>query len=277
MQSRFLLKKFINLERALMLSRTLLHLYGPFCIYSYGVMIALSCFVGYVCFIRDAKRKALLSLEQLSNVFSLSIIIGIIGGRMLHLIVSYNSIHTWKDLFALQEGGLSIFGTLLALICFLPWYFKRHGLPILPLLDLAALYAPLMQAIARLGCFFAGCCYGKPTSLPWGITYKTSDTLAPLFLQLHPTQLYLASGDVLIFLCLYFILQYRMKKPGQLACIYLALSCINRFLVDFWRGDQDFVSFSMMHIFSLHQWIALSILISSITCLILITRKDRSL
>jgi phosphatidylglycerol:prolipoprotein diacylglycerol transferase len=258
-----------------MLSRTLLHIYGPICIYSFGAIIALGCIIIYRLLVKDQTRIKLIDTESLLNVFSLSIITAIVGGRLLYMITSYNQIQSITDIFALHEGGLSILGAIIAILCILPWYLKKINVPTLPFLDLISLYAPLLQAISRFGCFFAGCCYGKPTDVPWGITYKTHDTLAPTFCKLHPTQLYMACGDALIFLILFHFAQARFKKPGQLLCLYLCCSSLNRFLVDFWRDDQEFLPIQLMRIFSLHQWIALGIIISSIACFIVITRKDR--
>lgn len=259
-----------------MLSRTLWHIYGPFSIYSFGAMIALGCVITYRLMLKDARRIKLISADQLLNVFSVSIVTALFGGRLLHLTSSYDQIHSWTDVIALHEGGFSILGAVIALLCILPWYLKRNGVPVLPFMDLIGLYAPLLQAISRLGCFFAGCCYGKPTNVFWGITYTTHDTLAPVFCKIHPTQLYTAGGDLIIFLTLYFVGQRYFKKPGQLLFAYLALSSMNRFLVDFLRGDQEFLPLQQTHIFSLHQWIALGIIISSIACFIVITRKDRT-
>lgn len=259
-----------------MLSRTLLHIYGPFSIYSFGAMIALGCIITYRLMLTDTRRIKLISTEHLLNIFSISIITALLGGRLLHLLSSYKELNSWQDIIALHEGGFSILGAMIALLCVIPWYLKKISVPVLPFMDLMGLYAPLLQAISRLGCFFAGCCYGKPTDVPWGVIYRTEDTLAPTFCKIHPTQLYMACGDLLIFLTLYFIGQRYFKRPGQLLCVYLVLTSLNRFLVDFWRDDQEFLPLQLARIFSLHQWIALGIIISSMACFIIITRKDRT-
>ena len=258
-----------------MLSRTLLHIYGPFNIYSYGVFIALGCMIIYWLISRDTRRIALVDTDRLLNIFSICIIAAAVGGRLLHLLGSSQTITSLYDIFALHEGGFSLLGSVLAILCVVPWYLKKNNIPVLPFTDLMALYAPLLQAISRLGCFFAGCCYGKPTQLFWGVTYVTEDTLAPRFCKLHPAQLYAAFGDLCIFLLLYFVLQKFLKKPGQLLCLYLSLSSLNRFFMDFFRDDREFLNIPAMRILSLHQWIALGIIISSIGYFIFITRKER--
>ena len=259
-----------------MLSRTLLHIYGPFSIYSFGAMIALGCIITYRFMLKDPQRIKLISPDNLLNVFSISLIAALIGGRLLHLVSFYDQMHTWTDIIAVHEGGLSILGAVIAVICVIPWYLKKNSVPVLPFMDLMAIYAPLLQAISRIGCFFAGCCYGKPTDVFWGVVYKTQDTLAPTFCKIHPTQLYMAAGDLSIFVFLSVVARHYFKKPGQLLCVYLCLSSLNRFMVDFWRDDLEYLPQQLMCIFSLHQWIALGIIITSIASFIVITRKDRT-
>ncbi len=96
-----------------------------------------------------------------------------------------------------------------------------------------------MQAIARFGCLFAGCCYGKVApDLPCAITFTNPEGFAPLHLPLHPTQLYLALASFTIFLMLPLFKKILTSKPGQITCIYLILESISRFTIDFWRGDR---------------------------------------
>ncbi|MEX0849023.1 MAG: prolipoprotein diacylglyceryl transferase [Candidatus Dependentiae bacterium] len=257
-----------------MLSRTLLHIYGPFCIYSYGFIIAIGAIATFYLIKRNHKRLAIISDELLLNVFSLTILSGVIGGRLLYLLGNYNDISSWFDICAVHKGGLSILGSIITVLLVLSWYLKQNKIPVLPFLDLLAIYAPLLQSFSRLGCLFAGCCFGKPAILPWAIIYKTQDTLAPTFCSLHPTQLYSALGLFLIFIFLHYIAQYRLKKPGLLMFAYLTLVSLNRFVVDFYRGDQEF--FETNTLLSIHQWIALSITIGSLIGFIIISRKNNN-
>jgi phosphatidylglycerol:prolipoprotein diacylglycerol transferase len=239
------------------MSRELIHIYGPFSIHSFGLLIAIGLIVFVWLASRHPWRKKLVNENQFINIICISIVIGVLGGRLLYVITEWKSIGFFLEIFALWQGGFSLLGSILAIVLVLPLYLRSHNIRILPFFDLLALFAPLLQAIARLGCFFAGCCYGLPTVLPWAIVYQASDAIGPACIGLHPTQLYSAGLLFLIFLVLYFIVQHRITKAGQLLCIYLILVSIERFVVDFFRGDRELVSY--LPLFSLHQYIALGI------------------
>lgn len=93
------------------------------------------------------------------------------------------------DIFKVWDGGLAFQGGLLLAVITALVYIRRHGLPVLSTLDSLALALPLGQSIGRLGCFIAGCCYGRPTNLPWGVTFTHPESLSILG-KVHPTQLY---------------------------------------------------------------------------------------
>lgn len=140
-----------------MFTRTILHLYGPFTIYSYGVMVALGCLLAYYLILKDPKRQNLFSEQDLIEGFSLAILVSVLGGRIFYLLQSHSSLHSFTDIVAVNNGGLSVMGTFIALLIFVPSYLYYRSIPIAPTLDLVSVYIPLLQAIARLGCFFAGC------------------------------------------------------------------------------------------------------------------------
>lgn len=256
-----------------MLTRTLFHIWGPFSIYTYGAFIALGCLIFYYLALRHPKRSAIITESDAVSLFSLSILVGVIGARILYLISSYDSISSLQEVIMVTNGGGSLLGTVIALLIFIPYYLKRKHIPILPLLDLVSIYAPLLQAISRLGCFFAGCCYGKPSSVLWAVTYTDPDTLAPLNCLLHPTQLYSALSLFAIFIFLNTWQSY-VKKPGLLFCLYMILSNVSRFLIDFLRDDREFLN-NDYTLLSIHQWIALSLIIGASILYMIILRKKR--
>ncbi|HZW60783.1 MAG TPA: prolipoprotein diacylglyceryl transferase [Candidatus Babeliales bacterium] len=243
--------------------RTLVHLYGPFSIHSFGLMIALGLLVFTWLVLRHQGRKKIISSEQLIDVLLIGVVTATIGGRALYIFAEGAR---WDDLLCFWNGGFSILGTVLSLLIVLPWYLYSRSIPILPFFDLVALYAPLMQAISRTGCFFAGCCYGLQTQVPWAIVYSDSESIAPLGTALHPTQLYSSIALLSIFLFLYYICQPLFKKPGQIVSLYLILISIERFSVDFFRGDQEFFANPSLQLFSINQWIALALLGIAIIC-----------
>src|SRR5438477_8730331 len=144
-------------------SPELIHIYGPLGIQAYGLFIMLAIIIT-VWAMRKNKRFAQLNLEPVYlNIIIVSIIAGCCGGRLLEVISEPNIYNHWYDWFALWQGGFSALGAILGIIMIVPFYLKKINIPALATCDLVALYAPLLQAIARLGCFTAGCCYGTLT------------------------------------------------------------------------------------------------------------------
>lgn len=148
--------------------RELFSLYGPVGIQSFGLFIVIGILIFTFLFLQDPRRKNLISSEQYYNGLSAAIIVGFLGGRLLYVATSDEPI-SFGQIFAFWEGGYSLLGGIVALTIFIPWYLKAHNIPILPLLDLVSIYAPLLQSISRIGCFFAGCCFGVVTHAPWVI------------------------------------------------------------------------------------------------------------
>ena len=162
-------------------------------------------------------------------------------------------------LFKFWEPGFSILGSVIGVTVALASYFYNKQISLLLFLDRGAIYIPILQSFGRVGCFFAGCCYGMPSTSWYAVTYTDSAHMAPLHCSLHPAQLYSAATLFIIFLFLYFIQQYRVKNRGELFCSYIALIATERFLIDFVRWDRVFiVSPSFLQLFSVHQWIALA-------------------
>jgi phosphatidylglycerol:prolipoprotein diacylglycerol transferase len=113
---------------------------------------------------------------------------------------------------------------------------RWHRLPLWRVADLISPFIALGLSFGRIGCFLAGCCYGKETSLPWGVVFKSPDSLAPLNVPLHPTQLY----DVANGLAIFFLLSWMEKRKtfeGQIFWLFLFLYSVTRFLIEFLRGD----------------------------------------
>lgn len=237
-------------------SPELLHIYGPFGIQSYGLFIALGIIISVIA-IRYDKRFKQLHLEAIYlDIIMISIIAGCIGGRLLEVISEPDLYPHWYDWFALWEGGFSILGCIIGIITIVPFYLKKIHVPIIPLFDLVAIYAPLCQSIARLGCFTAGCCYGIPSHTIFAIVYNNPNTLATCGIPIHPTQLYSSAILFSIFIFMYFIAQHRYTKNGQLFTMYLSLAALERFFVDFWRADRIMIG----NILSFHQLVALCII-----------------
>ena len=219
----------------------LLHVYGSLWIYGYGVMIALGFVIYSYLLYRHPLRKKYLTDNIFFNTIFCGLIAGVIGGRVAFVMQHWDDfVQNPIEVFLPWIGGLVLLGAVLGALVAIYSYLSLHKIPILPVFDLAALYAPLMQSVARLGCFLAGCCYGSvaPDWLPWAVTFTNKDGVAPLNVPLHPSQIYTS----LMFLGIFFVLRFlskRFKKDGQLFCCYFAFEMMGRFVMDFWRGDQE--------------------------------------
>lgn len=213
--------------------RELLHLYGPFSINSFGLMIVIGlCIFSYL-LLKDKKRPSIISTEHYFSLISPAIIAAIIGGRLLFVFTHWATFDHWIDIFAIWQGGFSLLGGIIALMMVMPFYFKKYNIPLLPFLDLISIYAPLLQSISRIGCYLAGCCYGCPTTF---------------FSGYHPTQIYSAISLLGIFLFQYYVARTWKLKPGQLFCIYLMLMSIERFGNDLLRADREMSSIAHLSI-----------------------------
>ena len=215
---------------------------GPITIYTYGVLVTIGVILG-LCYARRQAARAGLPPRAIWNL-GVYMIFGALIASKLWLIFSDWSYYAAnpRDVFSLtmfQSAGTfygGLFGAILTAFAYVRW----RKLPLLPVLDVAAAALPLSHAIGRLGCFAAGCCFGKPTALPWSVTFtsQAAERLAgtPLHTPLHPTQLYEAAAELLNFFLLIWI-GARQKFPGQILGAYFVLYGLERGGIEFFRGD----------------------------------------
>ena len=133
----------------------------------------------------------------------------------------------------------------------------------------------LKHIVGRLGCFLAGCCYGKPTTLPWGITFTDPFAAAnvgtPLGVHLHPTQLYEAGAEGLILLGLLLTEKKGKPYPGRTFWLYILLYAVSRFIIEYFRGDER----GTVGIFSTSQFISVVLAPLSIAMLVFLAKRHR--
>lgn len=253
------------------MSRELIHIYGPISVQSFGLLVAigLSLFLWLV--YTHKKRKKLISDQQFSTLTFIGILAGIVGGRLLYVAQEYRHMSGIVEMLSFWEGGFSILGTIICTLGTIILYLKAIKVPVLPVLDLVALYAPLAQSISRLGCFFAGCCYGTPSTLPWAVCPAHGCCC----IRLHPTQIYSSIFLFIIFLFMRFVSPKFCTKPGQTITLYVALAGFERFFIGFWRGDNEFFTSHALRLFSIHQWIGLIVCTISITLFFVITQYHK--
>lgn len=205
---------------------------GPVPVYSYGLMLALAVFVSSVLLAKDALRLGI-SRETIYDLVFWVVVCGIIGARVFYVLLNLDFfLRSPVEILMLPKGGLawqgSFAGGLLAGIVFI----RRKKLPLWPLLDMSAPYIALGHAIGRIGCLLNGCCYGKPVI--WGLYFPVWEE------RLIPTQIFMSLGQLVIFL----LLRWRIStgtggRDGQIFILYLLLSSVERFGIEFFRADHE--------------------------------------
>jgi len=209
---------------------------GSFRIHTYGVFIALGFLTGIVLALREAKRVG----EKPENILDLSfysIIAAIVGSRLFYIILNYQYyIENPLEMIKIWSGGLVFYGGFVLALIVGIWYIRKSHLPLWKTADVMAPSIAIGQAIGRLGCFSAGCCYGKVTALPWAVTFSNPECLANLGVPLHPTQLYSSLNDLFIFLILTVVKRFK-KFDGLLIWLYVLLYSITRSIIEIFRGD----------------------------------------
>lgn len=211
---------------------------GGINIYTYGVFIASAFFLGIGLAVKEAKREGIDPQKILDISFYL-LVAAIIGSRIFYVIINMRYfIGNPVEIIKIWEGGLVFYGGFIFAIIVATYLFKKNNMPIWKTADLFAPSIPIGQMVGRLGCFFAGCCYGKPTTLPWGVTFSEPGSLAKLDVPLHPTQLYSSLNGLIIFFILIIIRRYK-RFDGQLIWTYLLLYPIGRFIIEFFRNDAE--------------------------------------
>ncbi len=209
---------------------------GPIPIRLYGLMIGLGFVISLFLAARQAKKEDM-NPNRILDLGVYALLVAIVGSRILFVLTNLGEFAIEPlDAFALWKGGLVFYGGVLAAVPLGIWYVKRHNLALWKTADIMAPSVALGHAFGRLGCFFAGCCYGAPCNGPLCITFNDPHSQAPLGVPLFPTQLAESSGEFLIFCTLLLIRRYK-KFEGQLFWIYVLFYAILRFIIEFFRGD----------------------------------------
>ncbi len=210
---------------------------GPLTLHTYGLLVAVGFLVGYYLARRRFEHKGLplVFFDQLIFVIMVS---GILGARLFFILLETPAslLSDPLSFFRIWEGGLVYFGGFIGAFVGIAIYSYIKELSLLGILDALAVPLLLSHAIGRLGCFAAGCCYGLPTDSILGVVFSDPEALAPLGVRLHPTQLYSALGDFLLFLGL-LKLEKKVVTRGVLFASYLMSYGGFRFLIEFIRND----------------------------------------
>ena len=230
---------------------------GPFTIYSYGVLLAASYLLGLRLAMWRAKKWGL-DANRVLDLGIYIIIAALVGAKLLLLVVDFDQFSRPQELLTLARSGGVFYGGLLVAVAVAFWYIARHKMPFWTTCDVFAPGIALGHVTGRLGCLAAGCCYGKPTDMPWAIVFTNplaqANVGTPLGIPLHPTQIYEA-GAALVILGLLLATENRGRRfPGRTFWSYMFLYAVSRYIIEIYRGDPRG---TVLDIFSTSQFISI--------------------
>ena len=245
---------------------------GPITVYTYGVLLAAAYLLGLKLAMRRAQQRGL-DHNRVLDLGIYIIISALVGAKLLLLVTDFRTFTANpRELLTLARSGGVFYGGLILAVAVALWYIRRIGLPLWTTCDVFAPGIALGHVVGRFGCFFAGCCFGKETHVPWAITFTDPFAAAnvgtPLGVPLHPTQLYEAGAEFLILVAL--LATERKGRPfaGRTFWLYMILYGVSRFIIEFFRGDER----GMVGIFSTSQFISIVLVPLAIVMLFVLSR-----
>ncbi len=211
---------------------------------TYGVLVAAAILVAWTWYLRLTRADGI-DPDAAAGVAFWGLLAGILGGKLGLVVVEAPRFlahpRELVSLELLQSAGV-VWTALLAGLAGFLLAARRRDLPAGRLVDAAATPLPVAQAIGRLGCLAAGCCFGGRCDLPWAIVYRSrvaaERTGVPLGVPLYPAPLYDAAGNVLLVLPLLLLVRSRRRVPGEVLLAWATGYGTLRFLVEFTRGDR---------------------------------------
>ena len=217
---------------------------GHYALPTYGFLVALGVLTGLVITTKLAPSQKI-NPDDAWNLGVMVVLAAIVGAKLLLIIndFSWYMAHP-SEIFSLQmlQAGGVFYGGVLAALATAVYYMRKHHMPALRTCDTFAPGLALGHAIGRIGCFAAGCCYGKPTSHWWGVTFTNplanEISKTPLNTRIQPTQLFESAIELANFFILLVLLR-RKKFEGQVIGAYLVLYGVARYFIEFIRDDPD--------------------------------------
>jgi len=202
---------------------------------TFGLMLALSFVIGIWLSLRRG-RAAGFDPQVILDLCFVIMVSSLVGVRTFFVLTHRELYREWYRFFFIWDGGLTLFGGLLLAMVAVAWYVRRNRLRFLEIADVLAPAVMLGIGITRLGCFLSGCCFGKPTDLPWGVHFPATCLASTTFggLALHPSQLY---ASLIAFAAFAFLLlaERRPVPPGTTFGRFLVIYGVARFLLEFTR------------------------------------------
>lgn len=239
---------------------------GPIVIRGYGLMIAIGVITAL--FIGDTRaKKRGLNPDEIWNLTLVCAVFGFLGAKLLFVIVDWRNF-LQDPLSVLKTNGFVVYGGIIAGVLAGYIWCRIRKLVFLDYFDIVLPSVAVAQGFGRVGCFLAGCCYGRETDSAFAIVFHNSE-YAPNDVRLIPTQLISAAGMMAI-ACILFIYARRPVKQGRVGFLYLILYSLGRFLIEFlrndYRGEIGFLSTS--------QFISIFILVVGIAGFIFMGKRE---
>ncbi len=231
---------------------------GNFTIHSYGLLITIG-FISAMIISSYMSKKYNLNKEEITNLALIIIVSGIIGAKVLYCLVNIKDIIKNPN-FLLSGDGFVVYGGIISALVISFLYCKKRKLDFLSYTDLILPSVFIAQGFGRLGCFFAGCCYGKEYNGFGSIIFRNS-TYAPNNIGLFPTQLISSGYNFLIGAILLYFYYKKKLNIGIITALYLLLYGTGRFFIEFLRGD---IERGNIGILSTSQFISIFIIILGI-------------
>jgi phosphatidylglycerol:prolipoprotein diacylglycerol transferase len=246
---------------------------GPLTVYTYGVLLAAAYLLGLRFAMMRARARNLDPVRVLDLGIYI-IIAALVGAKLLLLITDFQTFRANPaELLSLARSGGVFYGGLIVAVVVALWYIHRVKLPLWITCDVFAPGIALGHVVGRFGCFFAGCCYGRPTTKPWGVVFTDPFAAAnvgtPLGVHLHPTQLYEAGAELAILIGLLLMERKTKGFAGRTFWLYILLYAISRYIVEIYRGDER----GTVGIFSTSQFISIVLAPLAIGMLVYLARK----
>jgi phosphatidylglycerol---prolipoprotein diacylglyceryl transferase len=243
---------------------------GSLSIFTYGFFIAVGFLAGIFLAVKEAKRLGE-DHEKIMDLCFYVLIAAILGSRLFYVATSPEMfLKNPVEILKIWNGGLVFYGGFIAALITGVVYLKVKNIPLWKTADIMAPSLALAHFFGRIGCFFAGCCYGKYCDLPWAVTFRHPDSLAPTGIPLHPTQLYEALNNLMIFSLLW-LFRKRKKHEGQIFWIYVLLYGITRSVIETFRAD--FRGDSVFGNLSISQGIGGIMAVISVSMLVILGRR----
>ena len=246
---------------------------GPVTVYTYGLLLAAAYLAGLQLALRRA-RHAGLDPNKVMDLGIWVIVSALVGAKLLLVLIDVRYfLDNPGEIFSLVRSAGVFYGGLIVAVAVGFWLIRKYRLPFWTTCDLFAPGIALGHTVGRLGCFFAGCCFGRETHVPWAVTFTNplaTQFGTPLGVPLHPTQLYESGAELAILVGLLAFEKRGRSFPGRTFWVYMAVYAISRFVIEIYRGDERGLVLGML---STSQFISVLLLPLCLVMLYVLSRR----